>query len=840
MGKPVQQGLFLSSLASFPLGMNSDVPPVALPPNQLSFARNCTVRGNFVTHRPPYQDIGLTFPDTVVQSAFEEGYFQGACYYKPDNGAEQIIASISGKFYSITPAGNNANIADISAPTDNPPQGTQSWLWQGECFVTINDGQSTPAIYNGVNTVRANQGDVIATIQSTWTVPPTGTSVTITFTTNFSGPFDVPLYAYSVGGILLGTFEVNSQSSSSGYQVRLTNIDDVPGAVHPTGTELWIRNGWAGTAVTAGDQCMEQNGTFPPVTRQQCWVEVTPPFTGSVGSRLVWPTINREPAGFGALETIVIQLDSPNGRIRLDRDDGPNNLTSVCINAGDGATIMNSQPDVLVAITTNSFIAPTVGGSVDVTVDRLVNLNGQVVEIDGVHYSVSVVPPVSTTSLYLKAINVLNPGDAVLANATLRTIPQLPPGRVGAYGWGRNAICLVDGKSYVMSDIVGSSSGSIAYNFRDSILNVSENNYLAGGGVFRVPSAGQQISAMAFPATLDSSLGQGPLQVLTQDTVFSCNAPVQRAEWQDLTNPIQTQSLVGGGSLGDAIAINGDLWFRSDDGIRSLKLARQDFQVSYSNTPQSVEMNRVLIDDNRNLLNFWHGVVFDNRALMPATPTQSDGGVYHSQIVVLNLDPNSSLRDKQPPVYDGAWDGLNVLKIVAGTFAGIRRTFAITYNTDEAKIELVEILTTRDGNNFDNDNTRIQWSFESPAIFYQPDTRNRELLKLADGEIFVRDLVGDVQFKVEFRPDYLDTWTTWHEWSVTDSPNFQPRMGLGTPPNTGDSATARPNKVGYHFQLRITVLGHCTFMGANLSATVQPVTDYAPPINSAGLTALVP
>jgi len=844
MGKPVQQGLFLSSLGDFRDGMNSDVPPVSLPPTQLSFAENCTMRGNFVTYRSPYIDFVLNFPNTTVQTAFESGTFQGSCFYKPDTGAEKLIVSISGKFYAVTPAGTNAQVVDISAPDDNSVFSFQSWMWQCENFVIINDGVSAPAIYNGVSTVRASQGELVATISSTWTVPAEGASVSVTFSADFSGPFNVPLYAYD-GTTLLGTFEVNVNSASSGYQIRLTNIDDPPGTTHDTLSEIWIRNNWMGTAVTNGDAAManplyEHRDAF-----LTCNVQVTPPFTAQLGSVIQWTTINRNASGFSALETIVVQINSNGNTLLVKRGGGGvGEVASVSIAAGAPGWTPLNPPDVLVAKITQdlggalagiAFIAPNLGAFVDVTVDRLVNYNGQIVEIDGAHYSVSVVPPVTGTTFYLKTISVNNSGGPVNAGAQLKTIPQIPPGRMGAYGLGRNWICKVDGQSYLGSDIVGSSSGSIAYAFRDSILNVSENSYLAGGGVFRVPSAGQQIAAMRFPATLDSSLGQGPLQVLTQDTTFSCNAPIQRLEWQTLTNPIQTQSLVGGGALShySCVAVNGDLWFRSDDGIRSLKLARQDFQTYYSNTPQSVEMSRVLLEDNRNLLQYSSAIVFDNRMLMTASPAQGQRGIYHDQLVVLNLDPTSSLRVKEPSIYDGVWQDLKVLQLVTGTFAGLKRAFAFVV-TDANKIGLIEILPTAVNNTLDNRTERIQWRFESPAVFYQPDARSRELLKLADGEIFVKDLVGTVRFKVEFRPDWLQTWTTWHEWDVSDTPDFQPRMGLGTPPITGDDNTGRPNCVGYFFQLRVTVTGPCTFMGCNLFATAQPVTSMAPPMPGLG------
>jgi hypothetical protein len=851
MGKPSEPGFWAESLGSFELGVNSDVPAVALPKNQAAWAENCTFRGNYATHRPPFNDLEFSFATTDIQTAFERGLFQGATYYKPDYGPEKIICAVSGRFYAVTPSGPLATVEDITPVGDENSTTTSiSWMWQSECFCIINDGQNAPAIYNGNNVVRANQGELIATIATGGTFPQEGSSLAVTFTADYTGPLNTALYLYNPGTPpqLLGTVEVNISNSTSGYAARLTNIDDTPGNDQPTGSELIIGNSWEGESVSAGTPTTFNDGTFGsyPVMQQNetpaDWaslgyrrqtVQLTPQFTGAAGSRIQWTELNREKSGFVALETVVISVNSTTGEVLVQRDDGPSlfNVVAVAIPAGSPAKLMNTTADVVLATTTEDFVAPDVGEYVDVTLDTYLNLNGQIVTINGKRYSVSVIPPVSTSTLFIKTIQRISQGETIViaTGATLRTIPQLPPSRMGAYGLGRNWISLPDGQSYLGGNIVGGSTGSIAYNYRDSVLFVTENNYLAGGGVFRVPAAGQQINAMAFPATLDSSLGQGPLQVLTQDITFSCNAPVQRADWQTMVNPIQTQSLVGGGSLGDVVIINGDLWFRSTDGIRSLKLARQDFVVSYSNTPQSVEVNRVLMDDNQSLLQFWHGVNFDNRALMVATPASSSRGTFHKNLVALNLDPNSSLRQKQPPIYDGVWQGRNILKVVTGTFSTTKRTYAFTYLSDTNTIGMTEILPTKTQNRFDNGTERIGWNFESPALFYQPDTKTRELLCLTDGEMFVKDLSGTVAFRIEYRPDWLDDWTVWHQWEVSSSPNFQPRMGFGTPPVAGNDATGRPNKVGYSFQLRVSVIGPCTIMGINLFAATQPVTTMAPP-----------
>jgi len=103
--KPFQPGTVFDALGAFPDGMNSDIPPVLLPRTQLAFARNCTLRGNYVINRSAYRQIALTFSSEEVQTYFETGTFQGCCFYQPDTDPEFLIASIGGRLFRVTDEG---------------------------------------------------------------------------------------------------------------------------------------------------------------------------------------------------------------------------------------------------------------------------------------------------------------------------------------------------------------------------------------------------------------------------------------------------------------------------------------------------------------------------------------------------------------------------------------------------------------------------------------------------------------------------------------------------------------------------------------------------------------
>lgn len=426
------------------------------------------------------------------------------------------------------------------------------------------------------------------------------------------------------------------------------------------------------------------------------------------------------------------------------------------------------------------------------------------------------------------------------------TVSQMPPGRMGAYGMGRNWITLPDGLHFVASDIVGGSSGTAYYNYRDAVLSMQENTFIVGGGAFSIPaSGGETIKAMRFLTTLDASLGQGPLQVFTNRRVFSCNAPVDRLTWQSLTNPILTVSLIHNGALGQnsTVLANSDAIFRSYDGVRSLILGRQE-DNTWGRTPISFEVHPRLDQDDLSILNFTSAAVFDNRMLLTEGPVQDSQGVYFQGLVPLNMDPSSSLRGKLPSVWDsGVWTGSNILQLGVATVSNVERALCFVLNTapGSKRIEIWEILPS-DGPLSaiaDNDGVNdipITWRFDSAALRFGVKRDDRKYMSLSNGEIWVDDVIGTVSFNIQYRPDQYPIWTPWRNWqecqtvdSTISQPGFRPRMGLGEPsPQPNDPTSNRPMRNGFTFQTRNIIQGHCVILGAFYEAQTQPMPKFAP------------
>ena len=450
-------------------------------------------------------------------------------------------------------------------------------------------------------------------------------------------------------------------------------------------------------------------------------------------------------------------------------------------------------------------------------------------------------PPVTDFTITIKNISDSNAGKTISAGVGIVSVPELPAGRMGAYGMSRNWMCLTDSASYIAGDIVGGGSGTASYNYRDSVLRQTENAFLTGGGSFRIPGTGEAINAMLFPPIMDSSLGQGQLQIFTGRSVFSNNSPVDRTTWASVTSPLQAEALKDKGALGQnsTVLVNSDTFFRSDDGISSLVLARRDFGT-WGNKPISNEVQRFLTKDNKTLLQYGSAVTFDNRFLTTASPSIYSGRVLHTGLVSLNFDLMSSLQTNVPPSWEGAWTGVNVSQILFGRIGNSKRTFAFTFDKLTSKNELYEILHEGTSVYADNSTTPIAWFFETPCFFGSDIKPKTDLCQLRDGEFYLSDIKGSVTVKIYYRPDYYPCWTLWRETSVCSdmskvlsNPSYHMRVGLGEPTQEdADSANGRPMRMGNFFQFRVEITGACVFRGMKASAISVPQNNFAPIIES--------
>jgi hypothetical protein len=417
----------------------------------------------------------------------------------------------------------------------------------------------------------------------------------------------------------------------------------------------------------------------------------------------------------------------------------------------------------------------------------------------------------------------------------------------GAMDYFMNRLWYEQGRQYSAGDIVKGSSGTAAYDFRDSVLDVTENPMVLGGDGFTVPDGAGNLRALVHSIQINAVLGQGNLYPFARRAIYSQYVPITRTDWIAATNanqPLQTIVQLSDGAVNDRciVAVDGDLYYQTQDPeIASLNIAVRYFNQPGNGSLSAAE-NRILQFVNRSLLGFATGVLFDNRLLESTLPKQLPQGVVHDALIPLDFLPISTFGAQFHPVWEGHHEGLQVLQLLRGDF-GFDRAFAVTVSASDTpagpagSIQLYEIQRNARFDNSPNGEARIQWQFETPAYTWGDEF---ELKKLVSAEFWVDRLFGEVLFKVEFRPDGETCWQMWHEWEVCSARNtcedvvepvcypiqpygdgYRQTMGLPMPPPGCAKQTGRPINVGFQFQLRVTIRGYCRFRGLQLFA--EPV-----------------
>lgn len=840
-------GQFFDDFGALPNGVNSGVEVLLLPPTQAAYASNATFRGGYIFSRPPYRRQTLDFDgDEDLQEAFIKSFFQGSGTYRPDFGLTQIIVQASGRIFRLTQPNDEWLVEEITIPGDpNDPAQPRAWMWQSEKWLIINDGSGKlPLIYDGVTLRRSfgpsvELGEVSAGVPANFPNPRViGEVIEVTLAAPYTGAFNIPV-------IYNGHFYQTQSNSTGSYDAILTALKVTAGAV-PSGSAIvttatnvgWVKIGGSSNAQGGGGVhrviTVEVYSTLGLVAGQQVNIPATLLGSTPGGPTAEWTitSINTS-TNMVVLTSVVTYAGSSNPTTTIPNDSIINSSSSV--------------PNTIIAHTTAAFTNPANGGTVGVSLDLpYTGAANQVVWIGNDQYSIAAQgsgPP--STTLFLRNLNDTTDGGAAVPtgdpDGLILSVPELPAGRMGAYIQQRNVMSLVDGLGFIVGDIAGGAAGTQAENYRDAVLKVTENDFLAGGGTFRVPSSGNIITAIVATANLDQAFGQGMGQIGTDTGMWGLNLPTDRTTWASLSTPLLPASLLGYGPLAQLSTIlsNSDVIFRQTDGMASLKFARRDFnQDMGGNTPISREVSNVLDADEKSLLPYGSAVTHDNRLLMTSGPIITGRGVVNRGLVALNFDLVSSLRGKAPPIYDGLWTGLNLFQAVTGNFSGVQKSYAFGWHQVNDEIELFELVKTGDGL-LDNDDTRIVWSVESPPMF-RPDQRPKEqrLVRLLNGQLHVRDVSGLVNITVQWRPDFSPCWQDWHSLEICANVNvengragYRTPIGLGEPSGaTCEESNNRPYRVGRFFQVRLVITGSLKLMGAEFEAVYEPTTTFQQPL----------
>jgi hypothetical protein len=316
---------------------------------------------------------------------------------------------------------------------------------------------------------------------------------------------------------------------------------------------------------------------------------------------------------------------------------------------------------------------------------------------------------------------------------------EIPLGTIMSYGMGR-LVVVVNERDIAFGDLYGSHD---LPDPADSLPFFTERNFIAEGFDAAIPfQQGTATGAIFFPQ-LDTSTGNGQLMVFAERGSASFFLSLPREQWK--TSQFQILSLLTTGLRGhrSIAVVNEDLWFRSDDGIRSYRQARSE-PSGWAHIPLSTNVRQFLDVDTGHLLKFASAIYFDNRIIATCTPHWNQGRPYHDGMVVVDFDVLSSFGTKFRPTWDGHWHKqeplgkpkVRISQLVTGIFQGITRAFF--FGLDENDENQLYEFTVSDRDDWDG---LIEWEMVSRAFDFKGQTTPFEESELYDGDLWLRDVI---------------------------------------------------------------------------------------------------
>lgn len=393
---------------------------------------------------------------------------------------------------------------------------------------------------------------------------------------------------------------------------------------------------------------------------------------------------------------------------------------------------------------------------------------------------------------------------------------EVPVGSCMAFGYGRLAVALPGGREFVLGDI---DEGG------DEVLKFTENIYLAEGGAFSVPASMGPIKCMTFLPVQDTATGQGELLVFCEFGVTSVFVSVPRVSWKE--TQIQRVALINQGALGHraVVVINGDCWFRSQDGWRSYRQARAEIG-GWNRTAMSNEIGNYLAEDTLPLMGYVSAIYFDNRLLFTFGPQRFNLRNRHAGIASLDFQVLTSFGRATAPAWEGVWTGLQPTQLLRISVAGVERAIAFAWDYENGNT--INEISRRDP---DDDGVPIVSSLTLRSYDFEAPFTEKELY---GGELWITDLSGTATISVDFRSDQANCWQAWHDIEECQTvevctnpdgscalanlrPGARPRITIPKPSHPS-SGTGRPPHIGFEFQPRIRWSGDFRLHKARFSA----------------------
>jgi hypothetical protein len=327
---------------------------------------------------------------------------------------------------------------------------------------------------------------------------------------------------------------------------------------------------------------------------------------------------------------------------------------------------------------------------------------------------------------------------------TDRDHTEIPVGTMMAYGMGR--VCLiVNERDIAFGDLFGSHDLPDA---ADSLVLFTERNFIAEGFDAAIPFEQGEATGLSFFPQLDTSTGNGQLLVFSERgaNAFFLNLP--RDQWKE--SQFQIAALLTTGLRGhrSVSVANEDLWFRSDDGVRSFRQARSE-QYGWAHIPHSTNVKQFVRTDTNRILKYCSSVYFDNRVLFTTSPYPNALRPFHTGMVVVDFDILSSFGEKvSKPSWDGHWtlpNNAGITQLVGGIFNGVTRAFAFVLEDGlnalyELSMDDRDDVTGYDGTGLPL-SQQVEWEWIPRAFDFKQQSTPFTELELYDADLWLKEII---------------------------------------------------------------------------------------------------
>lgn len=380
------------------------------------------------------------------------------------------------------------------------------------------------------------------------------------------------------------------------------------------------------------------------------------------------------------------------------------------------------------------------------------------------------------------------------ANFRRAKYDEVPTGSAMAYGNGRLAVAINGGSDVRVGDIRKPQ--------HQSEMKFTEWSSLSGGGDFSFSS---KVNSLTYLPVIDTGSGHGPLVVGCKGSVSTLRTQItQRSLWGEVglgTVLLPNRGITGSSSV---VAVNQDLYFRSSDGLRSLRTSTADYGAP-GLSPLSVEVRNRFDYDTPFLLEDAQVVLFDNRLLVTHTPLVYSNRSMAQGLISFNFDSLSTRGAKSPPIFDGEWDEMLIAEIAVGEINGVERCFIVGRDA-VGQNALWELLPESARLEADS----VTSVLETRTLFADAPGTMKHLRR---ADMSFSKIVGDLSARIYFRPNNYPYWILWDTIASTVSGTQggwaqirnQSRSFIQTtqPMDDIDPQTNRPFSTSDGFQVRV-------------------------------------